>query len=163
MRVKQTHRIGSSNVQDKDVFPTVNRTKKVQSKFSKNGRRKRNRFKWLGEVRKYQKGIDPLMNKTPFRTTVKHIIKANELGKRNGRYKFSREAIDTLQEAVEYFAIELLQDAQLAYDVSTFFQFVQTLLTSRHILNFYTQSYPCKENNYLSKGFASCVKSTKGF
>ncbi|KAL9646366.1 hypothetical protein ABK040_014517 [Willaertia magna] len=72
-------------------------------------RRPRNTYKYLDEVRKYQKSGDKLIPKAPFRRFIKHIL--CEVLKENYRIRVS--AVDDLHEAAESYLISVFNDAYL--------------------------------------------------
>lgn len=68
----------------------------------------------LREIRKYQKGTELLMRKTPFARLVKEI--ANDLASASSfpeGVKFGAGAINCLQEAAEDYKVHLFEDANL--------------------------------------------------
>ena len=79
---------------------------------NKTQHKKQNKFrpgtKALKEIRKYQRTGDLLIKKIPFQRLVKQI--AHEI---SYELRFQSDAIQTLQEASEYFLVELFNDANL--------------------------------------------------
>ena len=64
----------------------------------------------LREIRKYQKSAERLIRRAPFVRVCREIL-ARVSGRPDLRY--SREAVDALQEATEAYLVGLFEDAQL--------------------------------------------------
>ena len=64
----------------------------------------------LREIRKFQKNTDLLIRKAPFQHLVREILQANS---KNGDMRMQSTALLALQEATEYFMVDVLSNTNL--------------------------------------------------
>lgn len=81
------------------------------ARAGKSGRRFRPGTLALREIRKYQKTTELLVRKMPFARLVREI--SNQLTPPDETFRWTRDAFEGLQEAVEDFIIHLLEDCNL--------------------------------------------------
>jgi histone H3 len=64
----------------------------------------------LREIRKFQKNTDLLIRKAPFQHLVREILQANS---KNSDIQMQSTALLTLQEATEYFMVDVFSNTNL--------------------------------------------------
>lgn len=113
LKTRKTRKLGDKKKKSRDTDKSKGKKKKRKSATLAVEGKKKRRFRpgtvALREIKKYQKSVDNLIQRAPFKRVVKEV--AMKFSTSGGDLRFQSGAIDQLQEAAEAYLSTLLEEA----------------------------------------------------